>query len=209
MGKYLEGVNGAITGKVGKVSGSTWKGIPYLKGPYKKRTKSISKDEVANRSRFSVAHYWLKPLLGFVREGFRGYTPTVEGFLAAKSYLMHNAMGEKPHATIDPALVLLSYGDVSMSEDVAVCLNSDDELTFTWSTKSVKNGHARDQAMMVAYDVENNEAFYATLGQFRSAGTDKLEIGRNKGITYHVYFAFCSADRTSQSNSIYLGEVFV
>src|SRR4051812_43503132 len=91
MGRLINGINGHIQGKVGAVIGSSWKGIPYVKGPYKPRTKKISKDEKNNRSKFAKAHYWLKPLVEFVRIGFKGYTPLVEGFIAAKSYLLKNA----------------------------------------------------------------------------------------------------------------------
>ena len=210
MGKFIEGINGGTIGKIGNTHGSSWKGIPYVKGPFKKRTKNISPDEVANRSKFTLSQYWLKPLLGFVREGFRGYTPTVEGFIAAKSYLIRNAIvGEKPNFEIDPSLVLVSFGTLPLSPDVVVEQTAADQLTFSWNPKPILNGHSQDQVMLLAYDVEHKEAFYTTLGQFRSTGSDTLQLNNKTGITYHLYVAFRSAERTSQSNSLYLGAVTI
>ncbi len=106
-------------------------------------------------------------------------------------------------------MMLLSFGDLSLSENITISQITEHDLTFTWDTKLTENGHDRDQAMMVAYDVENKSAFYATVGAFRCTGTDTLQIEGKKGRTYEVYFAFCAANRASQSNSIYLGAVSV
>src|SRR5882757_9493250 len=91
MGQLINGINGAIVGKVGTVIGSSRNGKPYVKGPYKKRTGKVSKAELANRGKFAVAQAWLKPLLKFVREGFRMYKMTSGAFVAAKSYLLRHA----------------------------------------------------------------------------------------------------------------------
>ena len=84
MGRLLGGVNGQIQGKVGQISGSSRNGIPYIKGPYKNRTKTVSKKELLNRKKFAAAQAWLSPILDFVREGFRGYSQRSQGFVAAK-----------------------------------------------------------------------------------------------------------------------------
>ena len=63
-----------------------------------------------------------------------------------------------------------------------------------------------DQIMMLAYDIEMVEALYKTTGQFRKTGSDTLSLAGNRGKNYHVYAAFNAADRTNQSDSVYLGE---
>jgi len=210
MGRLTGGINGPIRGKVGTVIGSSWKGIPYLKGPYKKRTLKVSKKETGNRSKFSEAQYWLKPLLKFVREGFKGYTPTVEGFVAAKSYLLLNAFeGEQPDIRINPALVKVSYGDLPLSNNIAVAQIDGGAVHFSWDTAAVEGGNARDQVMLLAYDIENGKAYFTTTGQFRSVGADVLHIDPTPGKTWHFYVAFTAADRSRQSDSVYLGEATV
>src|SRR6185369_7802908 len=139
MGKLVSGINGPIVGRVGTVSGSSWNGIPYIKGPYKSRTKKISAKEKGNRARFKIAQDWLSPILDFVREGFREYTPTVKGFIAAKSYLMKNAMeGSGADSKVVPSKMLVSYGDLPLAANIAVQLLSQDKLQFTWDTTTPK-----------------------------------------------------------------------
>jgi len=208
MGRLLSGINGPVQGKIGTVIGSSWKGIPYLKGPYKKRTTKVRKGEAANRSKFAMAHYWLRPLLDFVRVGFRGYTPTVEGFNAAKSLLLLHAFeGVLPDRYINPALVLVSAGALPLSNDMAVEKTSAGRLQFTWDPAWVQGGHSKDQVMMLAYDIEHSKAYFTTVGQFRDVGADVLNTNPTPGRTYHLYCAFSAADRSRQSNSVYMGAI--
>jgi len=210
MGKLINGINGPIQGKVGTVHGSSRKGVPYLKGPYKKRTKKISKKEKGNRNKFADSQFWLKPLLEFVREGFKGYTERVEGFIAAKSYLSKNAFeGDQPNIRINPALVKVSFGDLPLSNDIAVGLIAPGQLQFTWDGAPVAGGSPKDQVMMLAYDIEHKLASYTTTGQFRSTGSDTLPIPTQKGRTYHLYCAFNGVDRESRSHSVYMGAISV
>lgn len=89
MGRYKDGINGAFKGKVGSVVGCSWKGINYMRSLPKTRTSTVlSEAEQANRQKFTIAHAWLKPLKDVIRLGFKNYSPTIEGFLAAKSYLL-------------------------------------------------------------------------------------------------------------------------
>ena len=81
MGKYLNGITGPASGKIGPVIASSWKGIPYLKSRSKFRTKKASEAELASRRRFKIAQHWLQPLTDFVRQGFKGYNGRIEGFM--------------------------------------------------------------------------------------------------------------------------------
>ena len=208
MGKLNSGLQGSFGGQVGKVVGSSWKGIPYIKSAYKSRTKKISKKEVANRNKFGMAQEWLKPLLPFVREGFKGYSETVEGYLAAKSWLLRNCFtGDGSNIRIDPALMKVSSGELLLPGDMTVGQTKAGHLQFTWDSTPIPETSGQDQAMLLAYDVENKVAWYTLTGQFRSVGSDTLEIDTKPGRTYQVYLAFTAADRTRQSDSAYLGEL--
>ena len=208
MGRLISGINGPIRGKVGTVIGSSWKGIPYLKGLYKKRTKRISKNEKANRNKFSMAQYWLKPLLPFVRQGFKGYSLLSEGFTAAKSYLLKNAVETSPSGImINPALMKVSFGDLPLPAGLTVEKIAGNRLQFSWDPTKIGDINPRDQVMLLAYDIKNANAHFTINGQFRSSGSDSLEIDGSKGKTYHVYMAFSAADRSRQSDSVYMGTV--
>jgi hypothetical protein len=209
MAKIGNSILGPIQGKVGNVIAATWKGIPYVRikplPPRKKRKPSAK--EALTREKFKVAQYWLKPVLKFVREGFKGYTTTVEGFIAAKSYLMKNAMEvTDDKITIDPSKVLVSYGDLALPEDLRVERTKPDELTFSWDKKIEVRGIAFDQCMLLAYNIEKKNAVMKTSGgQFRYVGSDTLPV--YAGLQYHVYIAFIAEDRNKRSMSVYLGVV--
>ena len=206
MGKLLGGVNGQIQGKVGTMIGSSRNGIPYVKGPYKNRTATVSKKELLNRKKFAAAQAWLSPLLEFVREGFRGYSQRSQGFVAAKSWLLKNGFtGQGEDLRIDPALVKVSSGDLPNPQDIAVAFTETGNLKFTWNPAHVELQDS-DQIMMLAYDVERAFAFLNTTGQLRSTGVDILKMDQTNGKNFHVYAAFNAADRSRQSDSVYLGE---
>src|ERR1700682_4371052 len=158
MGRLLGGVNGQIQGKVGTMIGSSRNGIPYVKGPYKNRTPTVSTKELLNRKKFAAAQAWLSPILKFVRVGFRGYSERSQGFVAAKSWLLKNGFtGEGTDLRIDPALVKVSSGNLPNPEDIAVALTVTGDLKFTWNTANDGSGLS-DQVMMLAYDVERRYA---------------------------------------------------
>jgi hypothetical protein len=210
MAKLNNGILGPMTGKAGPLIGSSWKGIPYVKARPRKRTKRVGKDEAANRNKFGMAQYWLKPILGFVRQGFKGYTRTSEGFVAAKSYLLLNAVEETTSGfVIDPALVKVSFGDLPLPENIAVGLVDEQYLQFTWDVTGSEGGSPADQVMLLAYDVIRKDAYYTTTGQFRKMGMDRLMVSTMPETTYHLYFAMVAADRSSQSDSVYFGTISI
>jgi hypothetical protein len=206
MGILISGPNGPIIGKVGAIHGSSRNGIHYVKGPYKKRTKKVSQKELLNREKFALAQAWLAPLLDFVRAGFRGYSQRSQGFIAAKSWLLKNALlTEGDNLRIDPALMKVSSGDLLNPTNIAVSPTETGDLKFTWDA-STGGPDLSDQIMMLAYNIESGSAYYNTTGQFRSVGEDTLGLSSTLG-NFHVYAAFNASDRSRQSDSVYLGVV--
>jgi Family of unknown function (DUF6266) len=166
----------------------------------------VSEKELANRKKFAAAQSWPAPVLEFVRVGFGGYSQRSQGFVAAKSWLLKNAFvsdGEK--LRVNPALVKVSSGNLPNPTEISVRWTETRNLKFTWDTTNDGSGFC-DQIMMLAYDVEMPFARFNTTGQFRSTGEDILSIDPSHGKNFQVYAAFNAADRSRQSDSIYLGE---
>src|SRR5665213_1391491 len=208
MGKLINGINGPFLGKVGTGIGSSWKGIPYIKGPYKKRTGKASEGEKGNRNKFGMAQRWLQPALPFVREGFKNHSPTVDGFLAAKSWLLlHSFDGIQPDISINPALVKLSHGSLPLSANIHVEKKNGSQLQFSWDPARVEDGHPKDQVMLLAYDIYHRYVTMVIPGQFRETGADSMQLPPQEMRTYHIYLAFVAYDRSRQSDSVYLGAI--
>ncbi len=208
MGKLINGIYGPIHGKVGSVVGSSWKGEYYIKSRPRKRGKKRGAVEKNNQDNFASLHYWLQPVIAFLRAGFKGYTPKVEGFNAAKSYaLRHAFVGDAGNKSLDPALVQVSYGYLPLPSHCSVEKSGDHHLQFAWDTGLTDGANGYDQAMLLAYDSKNRAQNMKLTGQFRSTGTDTLHLPQITGFTYQVYIAFTAHDRSRQSHSVYLGAI--
>jgi hypothetical protein len=210
MAKLITGINGPIEGKVGTVIGSSFRGVPYIKAAPGKKPAKRTPDEALNQSSFSSLHYWLQPIIPFLREGFRDYSETVFGFNAAKSFnLKHAFKGDRSNKALDPSLVQVSDGDLPLPSYASVEKSGNYTLQFTWDASTESFDAKRDQVMMLAYDDVKKIYRWVLLGQFRSAGTDTLELEATTGCNYHVYMAFVAHDRSRRSKSVYLGRVEV
>ncbi len=209
MAKFNQGITGPFQGKVGRVIGASWKGIPYMRALPKKRTSPPTAGELANRKKWTLSQQWLQPVQDFVRIGFKGYSPKSEGFIAAKSYLLKNAMvvnGET--VAIDPARVKLSWGDLPLPNNLLMTRLEGKLVQFTWDPNVYDDVACNgDQIMMLAYNVEKDSVVDDLYGRVRAHGSDILNIDTSKTGTFHLYVAFVAHDRSRQSESMYMGTV--
>lgn len=207
MARYDNGINGPFSGKVGPVVGSSRNGVHYLKSKGNPRTSTASDAELKNRNKFANAHAWLKPLLPVLRVGFSGYSQTCYGFLAAKSYVLKNAMED---GLVQPERVKISHGDLPVSPDLALNLTDPAKLSLSWTSDYIQNADPKDQLMLLAYLPEKAMAIYEIHGAFRDSGTQVLNLVRDfADQVIHVYAAFIAADRSRQSDSVYLGPITI
>jgi hypothetical protein len=205
MARMTQGINGPFIGKIGTVIGYTVNGKWYMKGLYKRRTKAPTPGELLNQKKFAAAQLWLKPVTDYVRVGFKGYNERFQGFGAAKSWLMKNAMQVvEGEVIIDPSLVKISAGDLTLPENIQCTVQTPSQISFTW-TPSDDDKLKYDQAMVLAYDIQKKNFRGSIYSSYRSTGHASIDLASDPG-RYHVYLAFIAADRSRQSDSIYLGE---
>jgi hypothetical protein len=204
MARLLHGINGPLLGKMGTIVGSSRNGKPYVKSlPVRKAPATAN--ELVNREKWKRTQAWVKPIREFVKAGFKNYSPTVQGYGAAVSWLRRHAFeGNEANSPINPAKMQVSFGDLPLPADIAVALEQ--QLQFSWHASLVEGGHPDDQVMLLAYDLNDPSATcFITTGQFRKTGHDVLPVLPCK--THQVYIAFTAADRSRQSHSVYLGEI--
>ncbi len=78
MAKFLKGILGAFSGKVGTVIGACWKGIDYMRSLPKKSTKPPTQLQLDARYQFNLVTGFLRPISGLIKKGFQsavGQTP--------------------------------------------------------------------------------------------------------------------------------------
>lgn len=209
MGKLKNGLHGPVTGKVGNVVYSTWNDQNVVKSA-PVRTAPFTEKEEINHWRFAKAQDWIRPIGSFLKIGFRNHTPTSKGMNAAKSYLMKNAFPKEGwNSRIIPSLVMVSAGTLALPDDIQVSIDESALLTFTWNPVSGQDQAPLDQVMLMAYNVEAEDARISLGGNFRKSGTASLDLSHSTPGEHHLYLAFVAHDQSRQSNSVYLGEVTV
>jgi len=216
MAKMKKGLYGPISGKVGGIVGSSWRGIEFIKSR-PKRTRPPTEGELANRFVFAYTQLWLQPIKDFLEAGFRDDNHPVHGVNAAKSYLYKHALTKDGfNSVIHPELMKISVGTLPLSADIQVEKTSPDELTVTWNTDSITGGRPDDQIMILIYGVRDKDrvitgdVFGTVAGEFRRTGIEKIKVRpnpQNPDLDYHVYAAFSAMDRSRQSDSMYLGTI--
>jgi len=211
MGKLKEGLNGPISGKVGNNVYYTMYGETRVRMKPSKRTGKKTEKEKANTGKFAKVQAFLKPLKVFLREGFKNYGSKTGGYKAAVSYALHNAIaGEGVDQYVDPALVRVSGGELHFPSSAEAYLEPDLKLRFNWDNHASEFERNYDQAMLLAYNIEENNVIDNTTGAFRADGTDFLQLyAEPVALEFHVYLGFVARDRSQQSHSVYLGMVTV
>lgn len=196
-----------LSGSVGEVTLYKRNGKLVMR---KKRNNSSSKQRSAaqlkNELEFKVAHAWVKPVLEFVKTGFRNYGAYEQSFNAAKAYIKMNALREESgEISVDPALARVSMGPLKNPQDLQVSLLEDRLLQFSWDPALEDRMSPRDRIMMLAYKTSSGKAVFKVDGPFRREGTGSLDISKLVSGTVHIYAAFLSEKGAAQSESIYLG----
>lgn len=208
MGILKNGILGGFSGKVGTVIGYTLMGQEIIRGRGEGRKAPFTEGELTNQQKFGLTQVWLKPITNFLRVGFQHYAKTYEGFVAAKSYNSKNALVyDDAGVHVDPALALVSYGDLDLAETASVVSESLGTVTFKWS-----GGRSEydDRAMFLLYDIDGMIAEFDTATVKRQLETGVFKVSEALfGKSVHAYIAFVSEDRKRRSNSQYLGLVTV
>jgi len=207
MAIIKNGILGNFSGQAGTVVGYELYDQGVMRGKGKPRNVPFTPAELKNQDKFATPQGWLQPITEFLRVGFKGYAKRYEGFAGARSYLSHNAVrsGEVGFY-IDPALALVSYGDMDLAETASAISESTGTVTFRWSGGKLEHD---DRAMFMLYDIDGGNAEFDTAAVKRQLKTGVFTTEGFSGKSVHVYLAFVSEDRKRRSNSQYLGVITV
>lgn len=208
MGIIKKGILGGFKGKVGTVVGYQIDGQDVMRAVPNVRSVPFTENELKNQKCFGDLQSWLQPITGFLRVGFQGYAPTFRGFNAARSYNATNALvKDGTGAHIDPALALVSFGNMEQATTASAMSEAPNSVTFNWEGGRYMYD---DRAMFLVYDIAGKKATFDTAAVKRSAMTGTLTLDpAYSDREVHVYLAFVSEDRKTRSNSQYLGAITV
>ena len=211
MGKYLNGILGPFSGKVGAVIGTSWKGIDVMRGrSRKRRSGSDNPEQITQRAKFSLVSAFLTAIRAVIAFGYRNLPINQTAYNAALANTLEAVSGVYPELSIDYARALVTNGRLENAVATAAASNEPGTINFTWMDNSGSGDVvADDNAVLVAYCESLNQAVYKTAGAERNAGADFLSAKAFSGKEVHTWMAFVSKDQKQISRSLYCGKVIV
>jgi hypothetical protein len=203
---------GSISGKVGDVVYSSWKGIPYMR----KRPVKVSNPKTAaqldQRAKFTAIIKFLKPLTPFLRLGFKSKNAKMSAHNAAMSYNLANAiMGTYPDYAIDYSKVLISRGNIGEALRPAILSANSCEIEFRWAYNPRDYYTCSDDiVVLVIYNSTKKEVITAMDGNRRIDGSQTITLPEwFVGDEVHCYISFQDYKQKVISNSLYVGSLIL
>lgn len=156
MGKLKSGLHGGISGNVGNLIYSSWKGKPYVKIRPDKVKNPRTKGQMASRSAFASVQALMGGASAFVRDGFASGAIGMSAYNAAISHNMLNAVDKSTGQAelLYPALVF-STGTYPGLSNIQLLCEESGKLKIIWESGQ---GRANDIAGLVAVNEPLNRS---------------------------------------------------
>ena len=203
---------GEISGRHGGAVAAKTRNNGNVLRVYKAPGNPNSDKQVAVRTKFAFVITYLSCLRDLFKYTFKGYG----GFEAAVSYAFRNAVtGIAPDWTMDVSKLVVAMGssNVYTSGTHTAALTSGSTVKVDWYTGNihdnlVNNAKATDTVTVVFFNEDLREAMLYEPEVTRVEGTVDVELPDNwKNGKAHCWIYFTRADKSLNSNSVYLGEV--
>ena len=204
MGKIKSGIFSGVSGKVGGLIGSSWKGIAYLKQMPQSVANPQTAKQVAQRTKMAnVVAFSLAILSTIIKPLWERGAKRMSGFNSFVQTNIAQFVSAMPSSPLD---LIISMGKIDATPITNTSLNlSSGEFTLSWTNDS---GQGLKLSTDVLYCVLVNITKSITIGfettVMRSAATitqsfDKT--GMSAGDICYLYMAFKRADGLYISNS--------
>ena len=168
MAILKNGIDGAFSGKVGTVVGTTWRGLTIIRSR-PKTPAGFSEKQLANQMKMKVAQDFLRRLVEPVRIGFRDDSIVPTAYNTGLSYLKKHALtGEYPEIRVDFPAVKVAQGRLAIPDDIQMEA-AGGQLMISWSGLTEGNARHDDQLMVVLWNDADKTSQYS-LQAYRSAG---------------------------------------
>lgn len=205
MGTLKQGILGGVSGKVGNVVGFHRKGKDIIRVQAATVSDARTPKQLKQRQKVAEAIAFLKPILPFIRIGYKNYAQERTAYNTATSYLMKRCIStnEEGVAVVDLQRVMVSIGFLNGAPNASASCETN-KVVFGWEDNSGEgNAESTDIVMLLVYNKEKGTAVYNTHAGLRSASTASIPIPENwKKDSLATYLSFISADEEEVSNSI-------
>ncbi len=213
MGTIRQGANGGFSGKAGSVIGSSWNGIDYIKGLYRKRNKPFTEEQQMQQAKFQLMGRFLYPLKVLLRYGYGQLANAFKrtpANVAMSENLERAISGAHPAFGIDYPNVQLSRGPLLGTGDQEMT-RSNELLMITWDQETSEiSGHEDDLVFILFYHPESNYFFMPKEQLERGFGEAVVNIPKRlKEGEIHGWLFLTDRKRREASSTAYLGNVLL
>ena len=207
MATTPQGILGAVTGKIGPVTGYVRNGQNILPTrasnlKYKStalRTEQLEKIKLCNR--FTRAFTGT----GFFNKSFPAYGTTGSGYNRATNALINQAITDM-HLYYPQ--VLISKGKLLPAEHAAATTMQDGSIYFSFTDNSdTGTTTANDKIIVVAYAEALQQAVFSLNAGLRKHCEAHLQAAPFKGYVVETWIGFLSNDEANASDSVYTGRL--
>ncbi len=211
MARISIAVPGGISGAVGTVVVSSWRGICYVRNKPTIKPGQSTPAQLAQRARFSTATRFLKPFTDLLPVTYTPLSRQMTELNSALGYIIQNAItGVYPDLRIDYSQALLAKGVLPNAVAHPITADPAGILKFRWADNAGAGlARANDKAVLIAYSEELNQCIYLTGPATRSAAAADLPVPAFRGKTVHTWLSFLAANGKHRANSIYTGSTLV
>lgn len=209
MARFIKGIHGSYSGKVGNIVGSSWRGIDYVRSLPKKSSKASSEAQLAQRMKFGMTTSFLKSIKDILMLGFSDSKQKDKtGYNVAFQQLINNAFqGTYPNFTIDFSAVKIASGSLAALVGLVVAEIAPKVLNLSWDPIVNRfNAFDDDQVLVILYD-ETDNLFFAYEGATRADAAIDIVLPDSYTGKKIVGWSFnIHRDGLITSTSQYLGE---
>lgn len=213
MAKNKDGILGPISGMVGNVVGSSWKGQHYYKARPANYRDANSDKQQKHRSAFAMVQEFLSQMTAYLRLSYVSMAKLKSTYNCATSNVMRYALVRDDAGTyIDYSRVILGDGPRIMVEGARARINKKGNMVFKWKYEHVnlKTDISNDYIMPLVYNIDKNIAIYSTHHAVRNDLKTTLMLPeRWKGDRVVAYITAIDPREEISSPSTYLGEFVI
>ena len=209
MGTNKNGILGIISGKVGNIVGSTWKGRQVFRSrPVRRKDKKPSALQLEQRAKFILLTNFLLPLKMLFNLSFAKAARNMTGFNKAVSENKDAITGVYPNISMDYPKVILSRGNLENVHSPKAVSIIPGQLLFAWMDNTgTGNTRGSDFNFVAAFFEDSGKWVVADKKSTRKDQSYAMDVSGFSGKTAQVYIMSASEPVDMVSTSVYLGAV--
>jgi hypothetical protein len=210
MGKMKNGILDAFSGTIGRVVGTSWRGVAVMRSKAHARKNANTPKQQEQKAKFKVAADFTQSIHDLLILGFRDQAVQMTGANYGLSLILTEAIdGAYPDFKIAYDRVKISKGLLLNVEGLAVTSPKAGTIQFTWTGTDENNREKpTDVAILVAHCPDLNRTVFKSIGS-RDALSGELPVPKFAGKVAHTWITFVSANGKFIANSEYIGAVNV